>query len=292
MATAGTYRSLLASASGRLLQRAASHQSASSSSISTRLTGCKTELGTHAGLDFPGQVAARVLGGAQQQRVGCSTRAESTVDASTGAAAVLPVEEQQAALLRELTRSARVTTAAHYAWTMVLRPGDISVDATAGNGHDTLQMARGVGPSGRVYAFDVQEAAIASTRQMMEAEEKATGVKYDVRYIQGCHSSMNEHVGANVAAVVAFNLGYLPGGDKAVTTNPSSTVDAVECALEAVRQGGLISILAYTGHQGGQQEYEAVRDLVAALPTAYWVATEHRLLNRPSAPVLLLVWRR
>lgn len=99
-------------------------------------------------------------------------------------------------------------------------------------------------------------------------------------------------MGSNLARVVAFNLGYLPGGDKGVTTATPSTLAAVEAALEVVTSGGVVSVLAYTGHPGGLEEYEAVKQLIAELPPAYWVVMEHRLLNRPRAPILLLAWRR
>ncbi len=106
------------------------------------------------------------------------------------------------------------------------------------------------------------------------------------------HPSAQDIVGSNIARVVAFNLGYLPGGDKSVTTSSNTTLQAVECALEVVTTGGVVSILAYTGHKGGLEEYDAVRTLISQLPPAYWVVMEHRLLNRPKAPILLLAWRR
>lgn len=40
------------------------------------------------------------------------------------------------------------------------------------------------------------------------------------------------------------------------------------------------------------EEYEAVQELVAQLPPSGWVTSETRLLNRPAAPILLLVWKR
>ena len=49
-----------------------------------------------------------------------------------------------------------------------VQPGDTVVDATMGNGHDTLFLAEQVGAEGRVYAFDIQESALESTRQLLE----------------------------------------------------------------------------------------------------------------------------
>eukprot|EP00878_Enallax_costatus_P043655 GHUV01051697.1.p1 GENE.GHUV01051697.1~~GHUV01051697.1.p1 ORF type:complete len:137 (+),score=48.76 GHUV01051697.1:34-411(+) len=109
---------------------------------------------------------------------------------------------------------------------------------------------------------------------------------------QGCHSQMQQLVGSNVAKLVAFNLGYLPGGDKRIITQAGSTLQAVEAALEVVCPGGLISIMCYIGHPGGLEEYEQVRDLLAGLSPNYWTSSELRLVNRPTAPIMLLLWRR
>lgn len=92
--------------------------------------------------------------------------------------------------------------------------------------------------------------------------------------------------------MVCFNLGWLPGGDKEVTTAASSTLRALCATLEVLHPGGLLSVLAYTGHPGGREEYEAALSFVAGLPPAEWVSSQVQVVNRPLAPVLLLVWKR
>ncbi|EFN57927.1 hypothetical protein CHLNCDRAFT_20577, partial [Chlorella variabilis] len=86
--------------------------------------------------------------------------------------------------------------------------------------------------------------------------------------------------------------GYLPGSDRATTTQESSTLAGVQAACDVLQPGGLCSILCYTGHPGGMEEYQAVKALVAALPPSRWNSSEVRLLNRPDAPALLLLWKR
>ena len=49
-----------------------------------------------------------------------------------------------------------------------LGEGDVAVDFTMGNGGDTLFLSKTVGESGRVYAFDIQEEALISTRAYLE----------------------------------------------------------------------------------------------------------------------------
>lgn len=203
-----------------------------------------------------------------------------------------PTPQSELTLHSLLNTGARLTAAAQAAWAQVLRPGDTAVDATCGNGHDTLFLAQAVGPTGAVHAVDIQEAALVSTRARLEAGLAPQQRPATLALHRACHSRLQELVGSNVARVVAFNLGYLPSGDKALTTNAATSVAAVEAALEVVVPGGLVSILAYIGHPGGLQEYEAVKGLIAELSPSYWVVTETRLLNRPTAPILLLLWRR
>eukprot|EP00877_Chromochloris_zofingiensis_P012694 jgi/Chrzof1/7679/Cz02g32200.t1 len=185
---------------------------------------------------------------------------------------------------------ARLTTAAQMAWAQVIHLGDTVVDATCGNGLDTLFLAQAVGPSGTVYAIDIQDEAIASTKQQLSYHIPAAAMPH-LHMIRDCHSGMQAVVGSNQAKVICFNLGYLPRGDKSVITTSSSTLAAVQAALEVVCPGGLITILAYIGHPGGFQEYEAVKQLVCRLSPAQWLSSEVRLLNRPKAPILLSVWR-
>ncbi|GIL98242.1 hypothetical protein Vretimale_3650 [Volvox reticuliferus] len=215
--------------------------------------------------------------------------ASATTDALPTPAATAPSSPN---LQQLLSTGARLTTAAQAVWAQVLQPGDTAVDATCGNGHDTLFLAQAIGPNGHVYGFDIQDAAISSTRERLESH-MAAGCRPRITLHQACHSRLQELCGSGLARVVAFNLGYLPGaGDKTVITATQSTLAAVEAALEVVMPGGVISILAYVGHPGGHEEYEAVKRLVSELSPSYWVSSETKLLNRPTAPILMLLWRR
>jgi len=153
-----------------------------------------------------------------------------------------------------------LTEQAHEICRTVLKPGDIAIDATAGNGHDTLFLAQQVGSTGSVFAFDLQAAAIAKTAHRLEQAEVQNVRLFEVDHSRLLHSIPEEHHG-QVAAVM-FNLGYLPGGDKTVITDSVSTITAVEQSLELLRPGGLLTVLAYTGHPGGKAEADAVGRLM------------------------------
>ena len=165
-----------------------------------------------------------------------------------------------------------------------VRPGDTVVDATCGNGQDTIFLARLVGETGTVWGFDPQPEALAATRSLL-AEE---GVLHRVRLKQEGHERMAEFVGAPVMAAV-FNLGYLPGGDRRFTTSPVTTIPALDAVLSLLQPGGIILVVLYTGHAGGEDEAEEIARWGSGLDPRLvnvWVC---RQANRPSAAPFLLV---
>ena len=121
----------------------------------------------------------------------------------------------------------RITEIAQKQVAEVQREGDRAVDATAGNGWDTLFLARLVGPDGRVYAFDIQQAALDETAALLRKNKLLERVDL----IHAGHEAMASYVKEPVAAVM-FNLGYLPGGDHSIVTRPESTLRGLAAALQ------------------------------------------------------------
>ncbi len=182
-----------------------------------------------------------------------------------------------------------LTQLAHRAVSRTLRPGDNAVDATVGNGNDTLFLAEAVGGTGRVMGFDIQPNALAATRdRLVEA-----GLLDRVQLLQASHGEMARRIPdawRRRLRAVMFNLGYLPGGDKDIVTLPDSTLAALEQSLELLSPGGLLSLMAYRGHPGGMQEYEAVRRHFDRLDTArFSVRVERPSGSKRPGPVLFLV---
>ncbi len=167
----------------------------------------------------------------------------------------------------------------------ILRPGDIAVDATAGNGHDAVFLARRVAPDGLVHCCDIQPAALDSTR----ARLAAAGLSDLARLHAAGHERLADILPAaargRVRAVV-FNLGYLPGGDETVTTRPETTLAALEAARAVLCPGGAIAVVCYTGHPGGPAEARAVEAWCAGLPFAAWRAARYELVNKPGDAII------
>lgn len=143
-----------------------------------------------------------------------------------------------------------------------LKTGDWAIDATAGNGHDTLFLAKQVGENGYVHAFDIQDQAIQTTAQQL----KNANLIQRVSLHQVSHAQMANHLPSdwhNKVAVITFNLGYLPNGDKSITTLPDSTIAALEQSLSLLKPGGMLCILAYRGHAGGEAENLSIEKWLA-----------------------------
>lgn len=169
-----------------------------------------------------------------------------------------------------------------------VQAGDTVIDATMGNGHDTLFLCQLVGESGRVYAFDVQKEAVENTRKRLAD----AGVLDRASLFCLGHECMAEKVPGPVSAAV-FNLGWLPGGDHSVTTRWETTKKAVESALALLRPLGVLVICAYPGHAEGDRERAALTDFLSALTPQQFNVLHHRFLNAgPGAPECFAVQKQ
>lgn len=187
--------------------------------------------------------------------------------------------------------SYELKSARYLAREVILRtvePGDTAVDATMGNGHDTLMLCEAVGPEGRVYAFDVQAAAVEETKKRLREQ----GVDGRAELILSGHEHMAEYVRGPVKAVM-FNLGWLPGGDHAVTTRWETTRTAVESALDLLCPMGVLVICAYPGHAEGEREKQELTPFLAALDNRRYNVLHQRFLNAgPGAPECFVIQKQ
>lgn len=185
-----------------------------------------------------------------------------------------------------------------------VREGDAVIDATMGNGHDTVALARLVGAEGRVFAFDVQEQALANTeallRRIDEQEESAGGgkLRQRVQLILDSNVNLRKYVEQSAdepraVAAALFNLGYLPGGDKSITTTAEETLHAASEALETVKPDGLVAMVLYSGHEQGAKEKELLLQWAERLPAKeYHVAYVSMWNQKKHPPELLLVTKK
>lgn len=166
-------------------------------------------------------------------------------------------------------------------------PGDSVIDATMGNGHDTLMLCEAVGPGGRVYAFDIQLQAVDETEKRLREH----GMADRATLIHAGHERMAEYVKEPVKAVM-FNLGWLPGGNHSVTTKWETTRQAVESALTLLSPSGVVVICAYPGHEEGAREERELTAFLSGLSNRQYNVLHQRFLNATSgAPECYVIQR-
>ncbi len=179
---------------------------------------------------------------------------------------------------------------AHEYWRRIVKPGDTVIDATCGNGVDTLMLAQLAlnEASGSLYVFDIQAEALAQTRQRLK--HLTPQEQERVVILHQCHSKFPESIANGTVRLIVYNLGYLPGGDKAVTTCMETTLQSISRALPLLCSGGCLSITVYPGHVQGAEEERGLLPMLQALDPKLWSCCCHRWINRgDTSPGLILV---
>ncbi|AWE08400.1 rRNA methyltransferase [Lysinibacillus sp. 2017] len=166
---------------------------------------------------------------------------------------------------------------------MSITEGDIAVDATAGNGHDTLFLANLVGDDGYVYAFDVQKEAVDATLHRL----LDNALEHRAIVLRDGHENVANYVTKPVAGAI-FNLGYLPGSNHDIVTMPNTTIQALESLLKLLKVGGIIVLVVYHGHEGGKEERDEVISYVSNLPQKYIHVLRYEFINQKNDPPFII----
>ncbi|MFD1413437.1 class I SAM-dependent methyltransferase [Oceanobacillus jeddahense] len=181
-----------------------------------------------------------------------------------------------------------VLTYAHKLLKESLIEGDIAIDATCGNGYDTLFLSQAVGPSGKVYGFDIQEQAIQKTNEKLQENDCQ-----NVLLIQDSHERLHNYIEENIFGGAIFNLGYLPKSDKSIVTKAPSTLAAIEAILEKLKSNGLVILVIYYGHPGGEEEKEAVLSYTSQLDQKVYQVLQYKFINQQNqAPFLIAIEKK
>lgn len=186
-----------------------------------------------------------------------------------------------------IRRGSSLTSKAHTIVRRAVVRGDAVLDATAGNGYDTVFLA-GLTETQNVFAIDIQQTAIINTRERLR-EASLSGVQL----LHGDHARELERIitavpqGITGFGAVMFNLGYLPGSNKIDTTQAESTVKALRLSEKILRPGGVITVIAYRGHSGGQEEAAAVLKLAEEFNECRTDVIESESSD-PTSPVLIV----
>lgn len=169
-----------------------------------------------------------------------------------------------------------------------VQKGDICIDATAGRGRDTVFLSALVGDTGRVFAFDVQQAATEETkRRLAEA-----GLAGRCEVVLDSHSNMGAYAEAGTVRCIVFNFGFLPGGDKSVFTHAETSIAALEAGLRLLMPGGVMSLSIYYGGVTGYEERDALMAYLQTLDDKRYTVLVCSFANRPNDPPMpVYIWK-
>lgn len=177
---------------------------------------------------------------------------------------------------------AKITDIAHTFLEKHIKPGDTVVDATCGNGHDTLFLASLVGSNGIVHAYDIQEQAIINSKELTK----------DFNNII-FHQISHEFIDLEKIDAVIFNLGYLPSGDKSITTLETSTKNAILNLIDKFENNKkmMILIVVYPGHSEGIKESIWLDEYLMNMDSSY-MTSKYQPLNQKNAPYILIIEKK
>jgi hypothetical protein len=178
---------------------------------------------------------------------------------------------------------------AHHYWEKLLQSGGWTIDATCGNGNDTLKLAELLrDKQGGVIGIDVQQEAINKTKELLQLH-LSSGEQVRVHLYCQSHSCFPPIAKENSIRLIVYNLGYLPKGNKQMTTLASSTLESVNQAMSLIVPGGAVSITCYPGHEEGKREEEALLKELSNLCPTTWNVCYHTFPNRSMAPTLFIL---
>ncbi|WP_080875073.1 class I SAM-dependent methyltransferase [Oceanobacillus timonensis] len=181
-----------------------------------------------------------------------------------------------------------VLTCAHSLLKESLQEGDIAIDATCGNGHDTLFLSQAVGNSGKVYGFDIQAQAIQKTNEKLQENDC-----HNVSLIQDSHEKISTYMKEVILGGAIFNLGYLPQSDKSIITKAPSTITAIQAILEKLKPNGRLILVIYYGHPGGEEEKEAILAYTSQLDQKEYQVLRYQFINQQNqAPFLIAIEKK
>ena len=175
-------------------------------------------------------------------------------------------------------KNIQVTEYCRHFMTLQVKPGDVCIDATVGNGHDTEYLARLVGDEGKVIGFDIQKDALDSAALQLGNLLSRTELHLE------SHENMDKYAEEGTVSLIVFNFGYLPGGDHNIATSADTSIEAIQKGLKILKHGGLMSLCIYSGGDTGFEEKERILEFLKKIPAREYTVIVNEYYNRENHP--------
>ena len=166
---------------------------------------------------------------------------------------------------------------------LFIKPDSVVIDATLGNGNDTLKIADKMDHNGKIYAFDIQALAIETSQKRLAEFTQSSEHSPEIIFIQDSHANFKAHIQEPIDFII-YNLGYLPKGDKEITTLADSTLESVIAGLELLRGNGKMLIAVYHGHDAGKEEKSVLEAYLQALDQSQFHVFKQQFINQKNTP--------
>lgn len=167
------------------------------------------------------------------------------------------------------------------------------IDATCGRGKDTLALSAMTGPTGVVYAFDIQREAINQTMQTIE-DNLPEQERPKIMYLNESHENFPASIAPSSISCIVYNLGWLPGenADKSILTKADTTISSIATGLSLLRPGGVMTVTTYVQQDGGEEEEQMVLDLTSQLDSKVYNVHLTQWINRKAPPSLIAIEKK
>lgn len=157
----------------------------------------------------------------------------------------------------------------------------ICVDFTMGNGYDTLFLCSNT--ENKVYSFDIQQTALDNTKKLLDDNDVS-----NFNLILDDHSNFKKYIKCNFDIGI-FNFGYLPNGDKSITTKSDNSLNAVKLAVDHLSKNGILILVLYPGHAEGFKEAKIIEEYAKNLSGSSFNVIKYDFINKNNPPFIIAI---
>lgn len=178
-----------------------------------------------------------------------------------------------------------VTDVAHLYVSHLTDGNGLYIDATLGNGYDTLFLAQRLGEKGKIFAFDIAPQAFLKSKELLEKHQIN---RTNITFIRDSHENIASYIKEEMITAAMFNLGYLPGSGQKYKTEAAVTLQALDAVLCNLQQGGIVTICSYVGHDNGEED-AALQQFLLNVNNKRYEITKTTAVGRKLSPNVYLI---